>query len=71
MAKTGGVASYSVDYYKLGYQAGLMAAKILAGEAKPADMAIEHQKDFKLYINDERAQKLGITIPEELRKQVK
>ena len=48
-----------------------MAAKILAGEAKPADMAIEHQKDFKLYINDERAQKLGITIPEELRKQVK
>ena len=38
--------SLSVDYYKLGYQTGLMAAKILTGEAKVEDMPIEMQKNL-------------------------
>ncbi len=71
MTKIGGVATYSVDYYQLGYQTGLMAAKILSGEAKPADMAIETQKNIKLTVNEERAKKLGITIPESLRSEMK
>ena len=71
MTMTGGVATYSVDYYKLGYQTGLMAAKVLSGEAKVSDMAIETQKDIKLTVNEERAKKLGITIPEALRKDMK
>lgn len=71
MTMTGGVATYSVDYYKLGYQTGLMAAKVLSGEAKVADMAIEMQKDIKLTVNEERAKKLGITIPDALRKDMK
>ena len=71
MTMTGGVATYSVDYYQLGYQTGLMAAKVLAGEAKIADLAIETQKDIKLTVNEERAKKLGITIPEALRKDMK
>ena len=71
MTMTGGVATYSVDYYKLGYQTGLMAAKILSGEAKISDLAIETQKDIKLTVNEERAKKLGITIPEALRKDMK
>lgn len=63
MTMTGGVATYSsVDYYKLGYQTGLMATKVLSGEAKVSDMAIETQKDIKLTVNEERAKKLGITI---------
>ena len=66
-----GVATYSVDYYQLGYQTGLMAAKVLAGEAKIADLAIETQKEIKLTVNEERAKKLGITIPEALRKDMK
>jgi len=67
----GALATYSVDYYKLGQQAGIMAAKILKGEAKPQDMAIETQKEFKLVINKETMSTLGITIPEELLKETK
>ena len=69
---TGGVATYSVDYYKLGYQTGLMAAKVLSGEAKISDFSyLKHKKDIKLTVNEERAKKLGITIPEALRKDMK
>ncbi len=71
MTMTGGVATYSVDYYQLGYQTGLMAAKILSGEAKIGDMPVETQKGIKLTVNEERANKLGITIPEALRKDMK
>lgn len=64
--KGGCLASYSVDYEKLGYQAGLMAAKILRGEAKPEDMAIESQNDLKLVINKDKAVQFGLTIPQDL-----
>ena len=64
--KGGGVASYTVDYEKLGYQAGLMAAKILKGEAKPEDMPIETATELKLVINPEKAAQLGLTIPQDL-----
>ena len=64
--KGGAVMSLSVDYYKLGYQTGLMAAKILTGEAKIEDMPIEMQKEFKLVVSKDKLQKLGITLPEEL-----
>lgn len=69
--KEGGLATYSVDYYQLGYQTGLMAVKILKGQAKPADMAIETQKEFKLTLNKEQAAKLGITVPQALLDQAK
>ena len=64
--KGGAVMSLSVDYYKLGYQTGLMAAKVLTGEAKVEDMPIEMQKEFKLVVNKDKLQKLGITLPEDL-----
>lgn len=63
IVKIGGLATYSVDYYQLGFQAGLMGAKILSGEAKVSDMPIESQKEFKLVINEDVAKRLGITIP--------
>jgi ABC transporter substrate binding protein len=64
--KGGALMSLSVDYYKLGYQTGLMAAKILTGEAKVEDMPIEMQKEFKLVVGKEKLEKLGITLPEDL-----
>lgn len=64
--KRGGLITYGIDYYNLGYQTGEMAVKILKGEAKPEDMPIESQKDLKLYVNVTEAEKLGITIPQEL-----
>lgn len=69
LIKTGGLATYSVDYYQLGFQAGVMGAKILSGEAKVGDMPIEAQTNFKLVVNEEQAKKLGITIPADVLKE--
>lgn len=66
--RAGGLATLGVDYYKLGFQAGEMAADILSGKAKPAEMAIQAQKEFKPVINMKSAAKIGLTIPEELLK---
>lgn len=69
LLKYGGLGAYSVDFYKLGFQTGEMAAKILSGEAKVEDMPIESQSPAKLVINQEEAKKLGITIPADLLKE--
>lgn len=66
--RAGGLATLGVDYYKLGCQAGEMAADILSGKAKPAEMAIQAQKKFKPVINMKSAAKIGLTVPEELLK---
>lgn len=66
--RAGGLATLGVDYYKLGFQAGEMAADILSGKAKPAEMAIQAQKDFKPVINMKSAAKIGLAVPEELLK---
>ena len=69
--KEGGLATYGIDYYKLGYQTAAQAVKILKGEAVPAEMPIEYQtEELKLSINQEVADKLGITIPDELKEQM-
>lgn len=68
MVKTGGTAGVSINYYKLGFQSGEMAADILSGKAKPADMPIASQEEAKVIINKKTAQEIGLTIPEELLK---
>jgi len=62
----GAVATYGIDYYKLGYQTGEMAVKILRGEAEPATMPVETQTDLQLYLNLGAAERMGVTIPEDL-----
>ena len=69
MVKAGGLATLGVDYYKLGFQTGEMAADILAGNAKPAEMAIQSLKEMTLTINEDSAKKLGIEIPADLKAQ--
>lgn len=71
MIKAGGLATLGIDYYKLGYQTGEMAADILAGKAKPATMAIQGQTQFKVIINEETAKKIGIVFPEDVIKAAK
>lgn len=58
--KTGGLASIGIDYESLGEQTGKMAAKILKGKAKPADMPVEKANELKLVVNKEMAKALGI-----------
>ena len=58
-----GVAALSIDYYKIGYEAGLMAAKILTGEADIAELPIGYDDaPVKMY-NPGLCAELGITPP--------
>lgn len=68
MVKGGGTATLGIDYYKLGVQTGVMAADILAGKAKPQEMAIQSQKEFQVVINQKAADKIGLKINPELLK---
>ena len=63
IAKGCGIAALSISYYDLGYKTGEMAAKILKGEAKVSEMAIEYATPTYKY-NAEICQELGITVPE-------
>ena len=64
MVDNGGLATYGINYEELGKLAGQMAVKVLKGESKPADMAIEHLDASKctLKTNEETAKKLGIDL---------
>lgn len=61
----GGTATLGIDYWKLGYQTGLMALKVLAGEAV-SSMPIEAQSEFEYTINKTMCEEIGLAIPEEL-----
>ena len=64
--KLGCVAAEGLDYLALGRQTGLMAAKVLKGEAKASDMTYEVISDPSLYINSEALARFGITLSDEL-----
>lgn len=66
MVLNGGLATYGIDYYKLGQLAGAQAVSILKGESKPEDMAIEYTAtdDCTLSFNSKTAEKLGLTLPQ-------
>lgn len=61
--KNGCLASAGLDYFKLGIQAGQMAARVLNGE-DISTIPFETLKESKITVNTKTAQSLGITIPE-------
>lgn len=62
MVDKGGLATYGIDYYQLGYMAGEQAVKILKGEATAAETPIGYlpAEKCELSINQEIADQLGI-----------
>ena len=58
-----GVATLSISYYDLGYATGLMAAKILTGEAKISEMPVQYAPEFTKQYNAANCDALGITVP--------
>ncbi|WP_321972366.1 ABC transporter substrate-binding protein [Paratractidigestivibacter sp.] len=64
MCNAGGLFTLSINYTDLGKLAGEMAVKILKGEAKPADMAIEHLSTSELVVvkNEEMAAAIGVDL---------
>ncbi len=55
-------ASLAIDYYELGAETGRMAAKILLGEAAPADLEITTLTPTVVF-NEELCAQLGIEVP--------
>ena len=64
--KLGCVASAGIDYVQLGKQTGLMAAKVLRGEATCADLPYETISEYSIYINSPALDAMGISVPEEI-----
>ncbi|MBN6186800.1 ABC transporter substrate-binding protein [Aneurinibacillus sp. BA2021] len=60
--RNGAFAGFGADYHDLGYQTGLMAVKVLKGEAKAGDLAVGFPKDLKLGVNKEAAANEGIDL---------
>ena len=64
MVENGGLATYGIDYYQLGYMTGQQAVRILTEGASPADMPIEYlpAEKCELTVNEETASTLGIDV---------
>ena len=66
MCAVGALATLSISYYSLGYNAGLMAYEILVNGANPAEMPIQYADEVTLKYNAEIADALGVTMPEDM-----
>ncbi|MBQ6003181.1 MAG: ABC transporter substrate-binding protein [Clostridia bacterium] len=64
MCKNGGLATLSISYYDMGYEAGKVAYEILVNGADPATTPIVYAAKVTLEYNKEVAELLGIEIPE-------
>ncbi len=65
-AREGGLMSYGPDFIDLYRRAGQYTGRILKG-GKPAEMAMEQPREFRLVINMKTARALGITVPQAVR----
>ncbi len=65
--KRGTVAALAFDYYRHGYQTGLMAKRIMVDGAFPSETPVETQQELVLHLNLKAAKKIGVKVPEEIR----
>ena len=66
----GALATEGIDFYKLGYETGLMAADVLDGKSKPEDMPVKILEDREIYVNKDTLEKMKLIIPESLKDKV-
>ncbi|MCA0253252.1 MAG: ABC transporter substrate-binding protein [Actinobacteria bacterium] len=62
----GAIATYGISYAELGRQTGEQAVRILTEGADPATMPVETQTNLEVYLNLGAAQRMGVTLPQEL-----
>ena len=62
----GGLATYSVDYRRLGKETADLIIRVLEGE-EPGTIPVITFEGEEFYLNLEAAQKMGVEIPESLR----
>ena len=65
MVADGGVLGLGVDQYQIGVETAKMVVEVLKG-AKPADTPIKLANEGVIYLNEEKAKELGITIPSDI-----
>lgn len=68
--KQGAIATQGIDNYKVGYQTGIMAARVLKGEDVNS-IPFETLKETDLIINEKALASFGITVPAELKAKAK
>lgn len=64
--RLGCIAAEGLDYIALGRQTGLMAAKVLRGEAKASELPYEIITEPGLYVNRAVLEAFGVTLSDEL-----
>lgn len=69
MVEQGGLATVGLNQYELGKLTGEMTAAILKGEIEPATSPIQYLEQGDIFINQEKAAELGITIPQSILEQ--
>lgn len=71
MIEQGGLATVGLNQYELGKLTGEMTAAILDGEMVPAETPIQYLEQGDIFINPEKAEQLGISIPKQVTEQAK
>ncbi|NLD52684.1 MAG: ABC transporter substrate-binding protein [Clostridiales bacterium] len=66
MVMEGGVATWGISYYDLGYQTAAMAIDVLFNGAKISEMPIQAQDKYELVINKTYCDAIGLTIPDDM-----
>ncbi|GAA1712536.1 ABC transporter substrate-binding protein [Dietzia cercidiphylli] len=62
----GAVATLGIDYTELGRQTGEMALRMLRDGEDPATMPVETAAEFTYVVNEDAAERQGVTIPEDI-----
>ena len=62
----GAIGCWCLDYYAVGYLSGQMAGEILLESANPATMPVQRAPADLLYLNLGAAERMGVTIPDDL-----
>lgn len=65
MVESGGFGTLGIDYYDLGYQAGLMAVKVLVDGSAIDRMSIQKATKYEYCFNGRTIEALGVTLPAE------
>lgn len=65
------LAADSIDYTNLGHLGGQIAKEILADGKKPSDIAVKTVSETVLYLNKDVAEKLEITLSDEILSRLK
>lgn len=66
MVEKGALLSVTVENYRMGFDGGLLAAKLLDGNIIPCELSFKNETDPDIFINMAEAKKLKLKIPSDI-----